>query len=148
MVELDELRLLIVVDNETDTLSSIDAGVPQIPEVASLIPRVPSIHDFNGHECKPVFEHLCCACHGFSVLVMGRRGQEEHVVLFDVGPYPDIWLANATRLAIDMATAPAFPGLPRQSQQRAARRVSRSPCWWTCIPIALIAVAFCYLREP
>jgi len=107
-VELDELRLLIVVDNETDTLSSIDEGVPQVPEVANLLARIPSIHDFNGHECKPIFEHLCCACHGFSALVTGRRGQEEHTVLFDVGPYPDIWLANAQRLDIDLATIEAI----------------------------------------
>src|SRR6185295_6226569 len=85
-MELDELRLLIVVDNETDTLSSIDEGVPQIPEAAGLISRIPSIHEFNGHACKPIFEHLCCACHGFSALVTGRRGREEHSVLFDVGP--------------------------------------------------------------
>ena len=30
---LDELILTVVVDNETDTLSSIDPGVPQAPEV-------------------------------------------------------------------------------------------------------------------
>ena len=108
VVELDELRLLIVVDNETDTLSSIDEGVPQISEVANLLPRVQSIYDFDGHECKPVFEHLCCACHGFSVLVTGRRGDEEHTVLFDVGPYPDIWLANAQRLGIDLARIEAI----------------------------------------
>jgi 7,8-dihydropterin-6-yl-methyl-4-(beta-D-ribofuranosyl)aminobenzene 5'-phosphate synthase len=107
-IELDELRLLIVVDNETDTLSSIDEGVPQIPEAASLISRVPSIREFNGHACKPIFEHLCCACHGFSALVTGRRGQEEHSVLFDVGPYPDIWLANAKRLDIDLAKIEAI----------------------------------------
>ena len=107
-VELDELRFLIVVDNETDTLSSIDEGVPQLPEVANLISRVPSIQEFNGHACKPVFEHLCCACHGFSALVTGRRGQEEHSVLFDVGPYPDIWLANAKRLDIDLAKIEAI----------------------------------------
>ena len=107
-VELDELRLLIVVDNETDTLSSIDDGVPQLPEVASLIARVPSVYDFDGHECKPVFEHLCCACHGFSVLVTGRRGQTEHTILFDVGPYADIWLANAKRLDIDLAKIEAI----------------------------------------
>ena len=65
-VELDELRILIVVDNETDTLSSIDDGMPQLPEVASLISRLPSLREFNGHACKPIFEHLCCACHGFS----------------------------------------------------------------------------------
>ena len=107
-VELDELRLLIVVDNETDTLSSIDEGVPQLPEVASLIARVPSIRTFNEHACIPVFEHLCCACHGFSALVTGKRGQEEHSVLFDVGPYADIWLANAQRLAINLATIEAI----------------------------------------
>lgn len=108
VVELDELRLLIVVDNETDTLSSIDEGVPQISEIANLLPRVSSIHEFNGHECKPVFEHLCCACHGFSALVTGRRGEEEHTVLFDIGPYPDVWLANAQRLAIDLAMIEAI----------------------------------------
>lgn len=107
-VDLDELRLLIVVDNETDTLSSIDEGVPQIPEVTSLMSRVPSVYDFDGHECKPVFEHLCCACHGFSVLVTGRRGQTEHTILFDVGPYPDMWLANAKRLDIDLTKIEAI----------------------------------------
>lgn len=101
--ELDELRLLVVVDNETDTLSTVDEGVPQQPEVAGLLPRIPSIREFQGHECKPVFEHLCCACHGFSVLVTGRAGDRERTLLFDVGPYPDVWLGNAERLAIDLA---------------------------------------------
>ena len=32
IAELDELRLTVVVDNETDTLSSVDDGVPQSPE--------------------------------------------------------------------------------------------------------------------
>jgi 7,8-dihydropterin-6-yl-methyl-4-(beta-D-ribofuranosyl)aminobenzene 5'-phosphate synthase len=131
-VELDELRLLIVVDNETDTLSSIDDGVPQLPEVANLIARVPSVGEFNGHACKPVFEHLCCACHGFSALVTGRRGQEEHSLLFDVGPYPDIWLANAQRLAINLATIEAIflshwhadhsAGIPKVTETIAAAR--------------------------
>jgi 7,8-dihydropterin-6-yl-methyl-4-(beta-D-ribofuranosyl)aminobenzene 5'-phosphate synthase len=131
-LELDELRLLIVVDNETDTLSSIDDGIPQMPEMAGLISRVPSIQDFDGHACKPVFEHLCCACHGFSVLVTGRRGQEEHTVLFDVGPYPDIWLANAKRLDLDLAKIEAIflshwhadhsAGIPRVTEAIAAAR--------------------------
>jgi hypothetical protein len=29
---LDALNLLVVVDNESDTLSSVDKGVPQLPE--------------------------------------------------------------------------------------------------------------------
>ena len=48
-VELDELRLLVVVDNETDTLSSVDAGVPQMPEAANLLARLPSINEIDGH---------------------------------------------------------------------------------------------------
>jgi len=28
---LDELTVTVVVDNETDNLSSIDAGIPQLP---------------------------------------------------------------------------------------------------------------------
>ena len=31
---LDNLKLLVIVDNETDTLSSVAEGVPQTPEAA------------------------------------------------------------------------------------------------------------------
>ncbi len=37
---LDQLTVTVVVDNETDNLSSIDAGMPQLPEVASLLGRI------------------------------------------------------------------------------------------------------------
>ncbi len=36
MVQLDELEIFVVVDNETDTLSSVDDGVPQISEIVHL----------------------------------------------------------------------------------------------------------------
>ena len=101
---LDELRLLVVVDNETDTLSSIADGVPQTPEVAQHLPRVPVSRMHDGHPGKVVFNRLCCAGHGFSVLATARRGQEAHTILFDVGPYADLWLTNAARLEIDLAT--------------------------------------------
>ena len=48
-----------------------------------------------------VFDQLCVACHGLSVLVSGRRGDQTRTVLFDVGPYGDVWLDNAARLGID-----------------------------------------------
>ncbi len=73
VVELDELELLVVMDNETDTLSSVDEGVPQIPEVAQLAARTPPSRHYEGHECKTVFDRLCCGCHGLSVVVTGRR---------------------------------------------------------------------------
>lgn len=100
---LDELEILVVIDNETDTLSSVDEGLPQIPEVVQVAARRPSTRQFEGHECKTVMDQLCCACHGFSLLLTGLRGGTEHVMLFDVGPYPGLWLDNAQRLDIDLA---------------------------------------------
>jgi 7,8-dihydropterin-6-yl-methyl-4-(beta-D-ribofuranosyl)aminobenzene 5'-phosphate synthase len=38
------------------------------------------------------------------VLVTGRRGADEHTMLFDVGPYGDLWLTNAARLGVDLAS--------------------------------------------
>ena len=103
IVELDHLELLVVMDNETDTLSSVDDGVPQIPEVAQLAARTAPSRHHEGHACRTVFDQLCCGCHGLSVLVTGRLGDIEHTVLFDVGPYPQYWLDNAKRLDIDLS---------------------------------------------
>lgn len=100
---LDELRLLVVVDNETDTLSSVAEGVPQVPEVAHLVTRQPAAREYQGRPATVVFDRLCCAAHGFSVLVTGRRADRERTVLFDVGPYPGLWLDNAARLGVDLA---------------------------------------------
>jgi 7,8-dihydropterin-6-yl-methyl-4-(beta-D-ribofuranosyl)aminobenzene 5'-phosphate synthase len=100
---LDELRLLVVVDNETDTLSSVADGIPQLPEAAHHLARLPVSRTHHGHPGKVVFDRLCCAGHGFSVLVTGRRASTERTMLFDVGPYADLWLANAARLGIDLA---------------------------------------------
>ena len=100
---LDELRLLVVVDNETDTLSSVADGIPQMPEAAHHLARLPVSRTHHGHPGKVVFDRLCCAGHGYSVLLTGRRGSEERTMLFDVGPYADLWLANAARLGLDLA---------------------------------------------
>lgn len=101
---LDQLELVVVVDNETDTLSSVDPGLPQLPEIVSLLGRTPPCRVHDGHVGISVFEHLCVACHGLSVLVTGRAGDETRTMLFDVGPYGDTWLANAERLGVDLAT--------------------------------------------
>jgi 7,8-dihydropterin-6-yl-methyl-4-(beta-D-ribofuranosyl)aminobenzene 5'-phosphate synthase len=103
VLPLDELEILVVVDNETDTLSSVDVGAPQVPEVVHLCARTPTSRKYQGHDCKTVFDRLCCACHGLSVLITGRQGGAQHSMLFDVGPYPDLWLDNARRLGIDLS---------------------------------------------
>ena len=100
---LDELALTVVVDNETDTLSSVDSGVAQVPEIASLLGRIAPTREHDGHPGVCVFDQLCVACHGLSVLVTGRTGTEARTVLFDVGPYGDVWLDNAERLGIELA---------------------------------------------
>ncbi len=104
---LDELTLLVVVDNETDSLSSVDAGIPQSPEIMGHLGRVEPTTPPSGHQCFEVFDRMCVACHGFSVLVTARRGDEEHRLLFDVGPYGDVWLDNAERLGVDLASIEA-----------------------------------------
>ena len=104
---LDALDLLVVVDNESDTLSSVDKGVPQLPELGRLVARVPHLAPKDGHDCVEPWGHLCLACHGFSALVTGRRGSEEHSVLFDVGPSAEVWLENARRLGIRLASIEA-----------------------------------------
>ncbi len=101
MVQLDELEIFVVVDNETDTLSSVDDGVPQISEIVHLAARTPPSRKYEGHECKTVFDQLCCACHGLSVLITGRRDGQEHSILFDVGPYP----GHAARCTFHFAAA-------------------------------------------
>jgi 7,8-dihydropterin-6-yl-methyl-4-(beta-D-ribofuranosyl)aminobenzene 5'-phosphate synthase len=105
---LDELILTVVVDNETDTLSSIDVGVAQVPEIVSLLSRVPATREHDGHPGMCVFDQLCVACHGFSVLVRGTVGADVRTVLFDVGPYGDVWLDNAERLGIELESIEAL----------------------------------------
>ena len=101
---LDALEVLVIVDNETDTLSSVEAkACPQVAEAA----RLAATHagrpcSCNHLACKVVFDRLCCACHGLSVLLTGHRGDERRSLLFDVGPYPDLWLDNADRLGVDL----------------------------------------------
>ncbi len=99
---LDALELTVVVDNETDTLSSVDPGVDQIPEMASLLSHIPPSRHHDGQPCISVFDHLCVACHGLSVLVTGRREDQERTVLFDVGPDATVWLQNAARLGVNL----------------------------------------------
>ncbi len=78
--------------------------MPQIPEIVHLAARTPSSGEYQGHECKIVFDQLCCACHGLSVLITGRRDGQARSMLFDVGPYADLWLDNARRLDVDLSS--------------------------------------------
>ena len=100
---LDALELLVIVDNETDTLSSVEAGLPQVPEVVQHAAATPPSREHEGHACRLVFDQLCWACHGYSVLLRARAGTDRGTALFDVGPSGTLWLDNARRLRVDLA---------------------------------------------
>src|SRR4051812_18078735 len=102
--ELDALTITVVVDNATDTLSSIAPGIPQLPELAQILMTEPPVGQHEGHDCVVSLDHLCVACHGFSAIATARLREQTSTVLFDVGPYADAWLANAERLGIDLST--------------------------------------------
>lgn len=82
---------------------SPSADIPQLPEMAFLLGR-PPIGRHGDDDLVVTFDHLCVACHGFSALATARSGSRTATVLFDVGPYGDVLLANAERLRIDLAT--------------------------------------------
>ena len=106
--ELDELTVAIVADNATDPLSSVAPGIPQRSELVSLLGSLPPSGQHDGHDRVVAFDHLCVASHGFSALATARQGERTATVLFDVGPYADVWLANAERLAIDLSAIEAL----------------------------------------
>ena len=101
-VGLDELLITVVVDNSTDGLSSIPAGIPQVSEFVHLLdgPRV-GTHD--GHDMVVVFDRLCLACHGFSVLASGRRGEDASTVLFRRRSIRRGVVGQPARLGIDLS---------------------------------------------
>jgi 7,8-dihydropterin-6-yl-methyl-4-(beta-D-ribofuranosyl)aminobenzene 5'-phosphate synthase len=100
---LDELTVTVVVDNATDSLSSVGPGLPEIPEIAFLLGSTPPTGRHDGHDCITVFDQMCVACHGLSLLMVGRRGGETRTALFDAGPYGNVWVENARRLGVDLA---------------------------------------------
>jgi len=57
LAALDALDLLVVVDNESDTLSSVDKGVSQLPELGRLVARVPHLAPKDGHDCVEPWGH-------------------------------------------------------------------------------------------
>jgi len=50
---------------------------------------------------------ICPPAKAFSALVTGRCGSEERSVLFDVGPSAEVWLENARRLGVRLASSEA-----------------------------------------
>lgn len=88
---IDRLEVQILVDNATDSLSSVPGHVET--EFAYLNRRGMQI--LSG-KC------ICCANHGLSCLITAHRGGASHTVLFDTGPEADTFERNTRQLGVDL----------------------------------------------
>jgi 7,8-dihydropterin-6-yl-methyl-4-(beta-D-ribofuranosyl)aminobenzene 5'-phosphate synthase len=88
---VDKIEIQVVVDNTTDSLSSIPAHAES--EFTYLERH--GMRELSG-------DSLCCACHGLSLLITATRGARRHTVLFDSGPEEYAFERNAGRLGVDL----------------------------------------------
>ena len=86
----DRVEVLILVDNVTDSLSSVPAYVE------NEFPRLwkKGLRRLSG-TC------LCCAAHGFSCAITAWRGDTARTLLFDTGPDAWVFERNVERLGFD-----------------------------------------------
>ena len=94
---VDVLEVLVLVDNVSDSLSTVPASV--VNENASLIKA--GLKQMSG-------EGKCCAHHGLSLVLAARSGDETHFVLFDAGPEAYTVTRNGARLGVPFADIEAM----------------------------------------
>jgi len=99
LAPVDSIDVQILVDNVTDSLSSVPSFVET--ELGGLARRRGAAWVLGG-AC------LCCAAHGLSCLLTLRRGDSVHTVLFDSGPEDRTFEQNVSRLGIDLGPVEAM----------------------------------------
>ena len=96
---IDSVDIQILVDNVTDSLSSVPSFVET--ELVGLGRRRGAAWVLGG-SC------LCCAAHGLSCLLTIRVGGKMHTVLFDTGPEDRTFEQNVSRLGVDLGPVEAM----------------------------------------
>ena len=91
LTAIDKLEVHVLVDNATDSLSS----VPPYVETEFAYLRGHGMETMSG-------ARLCGAHHGLSCLITAHRGAASRTVLFDAGPEADAFERNAHRLGVDL----------------------------------------------
>jgi len=86
---VDSLETLVLVDNVTDSLSTVPEGV--VNENATLLKA--GLREMSG-------EAKCCAHHGLSLVLAARSGDGVHHAMFDAGPEAYTVARNGERLGI------------------------------------------------
>ena len=90
LVTADKVEVLILVDNATDSLSTVPAYVEN--EFPRLWKR--GLRRLSG-SC------LCCAAHGLSCAITAWHGDTARTLLFDTGPDAWVFERNVDRLGFD-----------------------------------------------
>jgi 7,8-dihydropterin-6-yl-methyl-4-(beta-D-ribofuranosyl)aminobenzene 5'-phosphate synthase len=96
LTPVDRLEIHILVDNATDSLSSVPKHVE--PEFSYLHRK--GMRILSG-KC------ICCANHGLSCLITAHRGGASHTMLFDTGPEADTFERNTRQLGLDLGEVEA-----------------------------------------
>ena len=126
---VDRLEVQVLVDNATDYLSTNPEHVRSESQV----------HVMNGLEVMSG-EAICCAHHGFSLVLKAHAGGTVRTLLFDAGPEAYAVARNGDRLKIDFGAVEALMlshghwdhaggMLEAVRQVRAARPVGDLPCY-------------------
>src|SRR5262245_35309143 len=99
LAPVDSLEIQIIVDNVTDSLSSVPSFIET--ELGGLGRRRGGAWVLGGG-C------LCCAAHGLSCLLTVKSGGRTHSVLFDTGPEDRVFETNVSRLGLDLGALEAI----------------------------------------
>ncbi len=94
---VDAIEVQVLVDNVTDSLSTVPAGVTN--EVPLLLKR--------GTLKEAAGEYRCCAHHGLSLIITARTGDSRQTLVFDAGPEAYTVTRNGALLKIPFGDAGA-----------------------------------------
>ncbi len=76
LLEADSIEVLVLVDNVTDSLSTVPRDVKNETAVLRKAGSLP----------MSAGEYRCCAHHGLSLIITARIGRDKQTVIFDAGP--------------------------------------------------------------
>jgi 7,8-dihydropterin-6-yl-methyl-4-(beta-D-ribofuranosyl)aminobenzene 5'-phosphate synthase len=94
---VDTLEVQVLVDNVTDSLSTVPKDVTN--EVAVLLK--------NGTLQQAAGEYRCCAHHGLSLIITARVGDSKQTLVFDAGPEAYTVTRNGALLKVPFGDAGA-----------------------------------------
>lgn len=97
LLPVDALEVQVLVDNVTDSISTVPSDVTN--ETAVLIR--------NGSMPMSAGEYRCCAHHGLSLIITARIGGDRQTLVFDAGPEAYTVTRNGALLKVPFGDAGA-----------------------------------------